>query len=201
MRLLISPASPYVRKVRVLLREAGRAADVEEITVATTAFATDPQVMAANPLGKIPALILDDGSTLYDSRVITRYLDARFDAGLYPEAALWDVLRQEATGDGILDCALAMTYELRFRTPEMQSPEWLDAQWAKIARALDHLEAEAGAQLGGDLTMGQVAVACALGYLDLRHDARGWRTGHPRLAAWAAELSDRPSMQDTAPVG
>jgi len=200
MRLLISPASPYVRKVRVLLREAGRTADVEEITVATTAFATDPQVMAANPLGKIPALILDDESALYDSRVITRYLDAHFDAGLYPDEAIWEVLRLEATGDGILDCALAMAYEVRFRPADKQSTEWLDAQWAKIARALDLLDSEAGAQLDGALTMGQISVACALGYLDFRHGARGWRTGRPQLAAWAAKVFDRPSMRETAPT-
>ena len=200
MKLLTSPASPYVRKARVILLEAGTR-EVQEVEVSTTAFATDEQVKAANPLGKIPALIMDDGQALFDSRVITRFLDSHFGTGLYPSTSLWAVLRLEATGDGILDCALAMTYELRFRPEEKRFPEWLDAQWAKISSALDYLESDLDAQLGGDLNIGQIAVGCALGYLDLRHDARGWRNTHPKLAAWFAAFSQRPSMTATAPKG
>jgi hypothetical protein len=117
MKLVSSPASPFVRKVRVLLRETGLDASVEELDVATTPYATAPEVIAANPVGKIPALIRADGPSLYDSRVITRYLDSLAGAGLYPDAAIWEVLTLEATGDAIMDCAVSITYEGRLRQP------------------------------------------------------------------------------------
>lgn len=198
MQLLMSPASPFVRKVRVLIREAGQTGAVEEVTVTTTPMASDPAVLAANPLGKIPALIRPDGPAIYDSRVITRYLDDRFRAGLYPASRLWEVLTIEATADAIMDAAVAMTYEARFRPAELQFPDWQDAQWAKITRALDALGDLWASHLSGPLDMGQIAVACALNYLDLRHDARGWRTGRDGLDDWCAAFNARPSMASTA---
>jgi len=106
MKLIMSPASPFVRKVAVLIRETGQQGDIEEVEVSTTPVNTAEAVWAANPLGKIPALVLEDGRALYDSRVITRFLDARAQAGLYPEDRLWDVLTLEATADGILEAAV-----------------------------------------------------------------------------------------------
>ncbi|MEL7390870.1 MAG: glutathione S-transferase N-terminal domain-containing protein, partial [Pseudomonadota bacterium] len=97
MQLLISPASPFVRKVRVLLREADLLDDVDEVLVSTTPLASDPTVLAANPTGKIPALIRDDRPAIYDSRVITRFLDDRGNAGLYPAQRIWEILTLEAT--------------------------------------------------------------------------------------------------------
>jgi glutathione S-transferase len=194
MKLLISPLSPYVRKVRVLIREAGR--EVEEQTVSTTALATDPAILPASPLGRIPVLIRDDGPPLVDSRVICRFLDARWDAGLYPEDRLWEVLTLEALAEGMLDSALLMAYELRLRPEARQWPDWIEAQWAKVARTLDHLE---GGVPEGPLDMGQVALACALGYLDLRQAARDWRRGRPRLAAWEAGVAARRSLAATRP--
>ena len=202
MKLYHAATSPYVRKVMILLLEAGRAAEV----ILVPAFGTpvDPGSMpvAQNPLGKVPALERDDGPALYDSRVICRYLDDRFGSGLYPVGPrLWDTLVLEATGDGILDAALLMVYESRVRPEERQHSPWVEAQWAKVARALDALEERWLSHLAGPLCMGQVAVACALGYLDLRHDARGWREGRAGLAAFGARMAARDSMIATVPPG
>ena len=100
LKLLMSPASPFVRKVRVLTREAGRENEVEEVRVQTTALATDPAILPFNPTGRIPVLVREDGPAILDSRVICRFLDARFQAGLYPEARIWEVLTLEALADG-----------------------------------------------------------------------------------------------------
>ncbi|MBP0482696.1 glutathione S-transferase [Sagittula salina] len=199
MKLLHSPASPFVRKVLVTLRETGQLSDVEVVNIATTPMASHPELIAANPVGKIPALIRQDGPTLYDSRVICRFLDARAEAGLYPEKRLWDVLVLEATADGIMDAAVSIVYEERFRPKEIVSMDWIEAQWAKVSRALDALETRWMSHLSGPLDMGQIAVGCALGYLDFRHDVRGWRTGRPELAAWEARFARRESMVATRP--
>lgn len=199
MKLIMSPASPYVRKVRVLIREAGLTGRISEQEVTTTPLDTAPEAIAANPLGRIPALVRPDGPAIYDSRVICRYLDQMSDAGLYPDSALWEVLTLEATAEGLLDSAVTMVYETRFRGDAAWSP-WLDAQWAKIDRALNALEALWLSHLAGPLTMGQIATGCALGYLDFRHGDRDWRGTRPALAAWYAAFSDRPAMQETAPA-
>ena len=141
MELLGSPASPFVRKVCVMIAEAG-IADVPLVQVTASPLGGEDRLNAANPLGKIPALIRPDAPTLYDSRVITRFLDAQYGAGFYPEARLWDVLTIEATADGIMDAAVGLTYERRFRAPEIQFAQWMDGQWTKIARALDVLEGQ-----------------------------------------------------------
>ncbi|MCW8843847.1 MAG: glutathione S-transferase family protein, partial [Rhodobacteraceae bacterium] len=170
------------------------------LNVKTSPVATAPDVRQANPLGKIPALIREDGRALFDSRVICRYLDARAGGGLYPETRLWDVLTLEAIADGIMDAAVLMTYEARLRPPERQDNDWIAAQWTKITHALDTLEADWTAELNGPRDMGHFALGCALGYLDFRHEARGWRTGHPALADWFVTLSAYESMQSTAPT-
>jgi glutathione S-transferase len=199
MKLLTSPASPFARKVRVLIRETGQQSAVEEVNVTTSPLASAPEVVAANPTGRIPVLIRDDGPALYDSRVICRYLDARAGGLLYPQARLWEVLTIEATADSILDSAVQLTYEGRFRAPEMQSAEWMDAQWGKIARAVHALGDRWMSHLAGPLDMGQVAVSCALAYLDFRHDARGWRQGNALLSQWQERFASRPSMTETRP--
>ena len=199
MKLYHSPTTPFGRKVMVHLIETGQAKDVTVIAVAGTPTSPGTMPVDQNPLGKIPALVLDDGTAIYDSRVITRYLDELWGAGLYPADRLWDVLTLEAAAEGILDSGLLMSYEVRLRPDDRQWSGWLDAQWAKIANALDMLEPEAAALGARPLDMGQVALGCALGYLDFRHDARGWRTGHPQLADWYARFAQRPSMQATKP--
>lgn len=199
MKLLMSPASPFVRKVRVLVREANLLDAVEEVTISTTPIKTDPDLIAANPIGKIPALIRDDGPAIYDSRVICRYLDDFANAGLYPASRLWEVLTLEATADGIMEAALFMTYEGRLREPAKQSEDLVEAQWAKASRGIAAIEDLWTSHLAGPLDMGQVAVACALSYVDLRHDARNWRDGHSALADWHAAFLERGSLQETEP--
>lgn len=196
--LLSASASPFVRKVRVLLLETGQD-DVTLQDVATTPVATAPEVAAANPVGKIPALIRDDGPAIYDSRVICRFLDDRAKAGLYPEHQIWDTLTLEATGDGIMDAAVLMVYEARVRPEDMRYQPWLDAQWGKIARALDALDTRWMSHLHGPLDMGQIAICCALGYLDFRHPDKEWRKGRDALAAWEARFAERSSMRATIP--
>jgi glutathione S-transferase len=196
MELLGSPASPFVRKCLVVLAETGQD-DVIFTEVATTPMDTAAAAAAANPLGKIPSLIRDGGPTLYDSRVITRFLDHRAQAGLYPETRLWETLTLEATAEGIMDAAVTSVYEKRLRPEEFWYQPWLDAQWAKITRALDALESRWMSHLHGPLDMGQIAVACALGYLDFRHGANDWRKGRDGLAAWYEAFAERPSMQGT----
>lgn len=201
MKLYHSPTSPYVRKVMVLLHETGLIHQVETVPAAGTPVAPGTMPLARNPLGKIPTLERPEGPALYDSRVICRYLGEMAGGGLYPPARIWETLTLEATADGILEAALLMIYEDRLRAEATRSPEWIEAQWAKIARALDAVEARWMAHLAGPLDAGQIAMACALGYLDFRLDARGWRDGHPALAAWEARFAERPSMKETVPVG
>ncbi len=200
MKLISSPLSPFVRKVRVLLLESGLADQVEVVDVTTTPLETDPQAAAANPLGKIPALVRLDGPAIHDSRGITRYLDQQAGGRFYPEARLWEVLTLEAIAEGIMEAALAMTYEARFRPEDMRYAPWVEGQWAKAARALDAVEGRWMSHLAGPLDMSHIALGCALGYLDFRHDVRGWRDGHPALEAWYAKMSARESMVKTAPA-
>ncbi|MEL6914785.1 MAG: glutathione S-transferase [Pseudomonadota bacterium] len=201
MRLTQSPASPFVRMAVVTAHEAGVIDQVELVPVTTSPVDTAPEVAAANPLGKIPVLSRDEGGALYDSRVICRYLARLGGAALYPEAREWEVLTLEATGHGIAEAAVLMVYERRVRPEAEQSPGWIEAQWGKATRALDALEARWMSHLQGPIDMGQIAVGCALGYIDFRHPEREWRAGRPALAAWDARFAARPAMGATAPSG
>ena len=200
MKLYYAPTSPYVRKVMIVLEETGQLGDVELVNVATTPVDADPALLAKNPLAKVPALERPDGPTLYDSRVITAYLDSRGGDKLYPSGARrWDTLTLEATADGILDAALLMTYEARLRPEDKRMPEWVDGQWDKITRGVAALNTRWMSHLNGPLDMGQIAVGCALAYVDFRHGARGWRQGNDGLAAWFEAFEARPWMQSTVP--
>lgn len=200
MKLAYSPASPYARKAVVVLHETGQIDDVEVYLGSGTPFEPNLASVQKNPLGKIPALERPDGVALYDSRVICAFLDDRAGGKLLPSGARrWETLTLEATGDGIMDAALLITYEARFRPIELQMEQWTDAQWAKVTRACSALNTRWMSHLAGPLDMGQISVACALGYLDLRHDARGWRQGHDALAAWFETFSERASMQASKP--
>jgi len=198
MKLLFSPTSPFVRKVRVLVHELGLGDAITEQQVATTAFNSDPNVIAANPLGKIPALIRDDAPTLYDSRVITRFLNDTNDGSFYPASRIWDTLTLEATADGIMETAVSMAYEVRLRPENEQSPDWVEAQWQKTSRGIAAVNDRWMSHLSGPLDMSHIAVACALSYVDLRHDVRNWRDGNDALATWHAAFKERESMQATA---
>jgi glutathione S-transferase len=198
MRLYHAPASPFVRKVMVLLHEAGATDRVTLVPVSGNPLDPGSFPVDRNPLGKIPALERDDGPTLYDSRVICRYLDDLLTTGFYPPAPhLWETLVLEATADGIADAAVLMRYEDFLRPAEFRQPDWLEAQWAKVARSLDAVESRWMSHLAGPLDMGQIALGCALGYLDFRHGHRNWAATRPALAAWWAAFSQRPAMLAT----
>ncbi|HEV7334824.1 MAG TPA: glutathione S-transferase [Bosea sp. (in: a-proteobacteria)] len=182
LTLRSSPASPFGRKVKISMIELGLT-DKIEIVVADTTNPADP-LRKQNPLGKIPTLVLEDGSSLFDSRVIVDYLDHL--AGgwrIIPAGAeRFAQLRLQALADGICDAALLQVYEVRFRAAEMRHAGWVENQQGKIDRALATLEAEPPA-FADRPRIGEIALACALGYLDLRHEGK-WRAAHPRLVAW-----------------
>ena len=200
LTLYHSATSPYVRKVMVLAHEAGLVDRIALVPASGTPLDPGTVPVGANPLGKVPVLTRPDGGALYDSRVICRYLDALAGDQFYPTGPRqWDCLTLEATADGILDAALLMVYESRLRPTEMQMSDLVDGQWSKIARSVALLEERWMAYLAGPLCMGQIALACALGYLDFRHSARGWQDLAPQLAAWHAKMAARQSMIATAP--
>lgn len=200
MELYWSPASPYARKCRVTIIEAGLEDQVRLSTAMGSPYDSSGMPVAHNPLGKLPTLVRSDGCALYDSRVICRYLDMVGKRGLYPEPPhLWETLTLEATADGIVDAAILMVYEFRLRPEEKQLEPFVEAQWEKATRALDMLEERWMSHLAGPFDAGHIAAACALGYLDLRFAAREWRKGRPALAGWFEKISARPSLAATAP--
>jgi glutathione S-transferase len=182
--LRYSAASPYARKIRIAAELLGLNERIEIVAASTT----DPgdTLRQQNPLGKIPTLILEDGSALYDSRVIADYLDHLGGGKLIPDdpARRFEVLRLQALGDGINDAALLIRYETATRRAELRDQDAIDLQRGKIDRALASLES---APPSGPVTIGQIAVACALGYLDLRFEG-AWRARCPKLVAWLAEF-------------
>lgn len=200
MDLFYSDASPFARKVLVTLHETGQRDDVTLVSSTQTPLASNPAILAQNPLGKIPTLRRPDGPALYDSRVICRYFNDRAGGKLYPETRIWETLTVEATADGILDAAVLIVYEDRCRDEGMRSTPWIEAQWLKVERGLDAVEGRWMSHLNGPLDMGQIAMGVALGYLDFRHAGRDWRQGRPGLAAWASRFVSRPSMEATRPA-
>lgn len=196
LTLRSSPASPFGRKVKIAAKVLG-VSDKISIVAADTNDPAD-SLRGQNPLGKIPTLVLDDGSTLFDSRVIVEYLDHFAGGGrLIPEGdGRFAQLRLQALGDGICDAALLQVYEGRFRAPEMRSASWVENQAGKVERALATLEAAPPAW-SGQPRIGEIAIACALGYLDLRHEGK-WRANHPKLVAWLDDFAARvPSFEET----
>lgn len=199
MILRSSPTSPFVRKVRIVIGMLGLDHRVE-LHNADLNAATEP-LRAQNPLGKIPALVLDDGRTLYDSRVIVEYLDHIAGGGrIIPNdaEARFDALTLQALCDGAMDASVLIVYEGRYRPVEMHVPSWIDRQAGKVTRAMAALEASVP-PLAATPRVGDVALACLLGYRDLRFD-RTWRDGHPRLHAWHdAFAAAVPAFAATAP--
>lgn len=183
--LLSSPASPFGRKVKIAASVLGLLDDIKVENASTTA--PEDSLRAQNPLGKIPALILQDGSTLYDSRVIIEYLDHLAGGNrIFPEGeARFAALRNQALADGMMDAGILQVYEKRFRPVEYRFPDWQAYQAQKVERALKILEAAPPAPVGTpeDLDVGTIAITCALGYLDLRFNG-DWRAACPRLSSW-----------------
>lgn len=191
VRLFHAPASPFARKCRVVIRERG-IAGIEETAV--DALTSPDDLIKANPLSQIPALALDDGSSLFDSAVICAFLDTLGTGPILSPATDFPLLRRQAAGDGIGELAVKLRYEQMRREGE-KSPGAQKRWRAGITRALD--EAEAEDRPDGRFDIGEIALVCALGYLDLRHDDMTWREGRPKLTALAARLEQRPSFVAT----
>ncbi|MEN0106845.1 MAG: glutathione S-transferase [Pseudomonas sp.] len=202
MKLFHNPASPFVRKVLVVLLETGQRDRVELETVLLSPTNPSEAVNAHNPAGKIPALCLADGTLLHDSRVIVDYLDHQHvGEPLLPRdgASRWRRLTLASLADAVMDAAVLIRYETAMRPPEKHWADWLDGQQAKIVRALVEFEAAAGAELPSRFDVAAIGIACALGYLDFRQPDLDWRSSSPKLAAWFADVSQRPSMLATQP--
>lgn len=203
MTLFHAPASPFVRKVLVLLHETGQTERVALQTLGVSPVNPVAELNACNPAGKIPALRLADGSVLYDSRVIAEYLDLQHVGNpLIPREgpARWRRLTLAALGDAIMDAAVLTRYETFLRPEDKRWDAWVQEQVEKVRRSLAHLEQEHIAELCSVFDVAAIGVACGLAYLDLRQPELGWRERQPKLAAWYAEVSQRPSMKATEPA-
>jgi len=199
MKLLAAGPSPYVRKARITASIKGLDAKLEVVA------RDDPQLdalRARNPLGKIPVLLREGGEAIFDSHVICEYLDS-----LAPEPVLfppsgdprWRTLTLAALADGILDAALLLVYEGRYREENLRVQSWIDMQQAKIDAALDVLES-APPRWSGHPDYGHITVAAALGYLDFRHDG-AWRAGHPAMVEWLEAFAGAvPAYEQTMPA-
>ena len=200
MKLIGTPTSPYTRKARVVLAE--KRIDYEFIVDPPLDPAT--QVADYNPLGKVPVLVLDDDTTIFDSRVIAEYLDnASPVTRLIPEDTRQriQVRRWEALADGCTDAVVAMVMEKR-RPAEYQYGDWLTRQQAKVERALEAMSEDLAQRAwccGGFFNLSDVAVGCCLGFIDLRLPDVGWRNAYPNLAKLSDKLAQRPSFRDTVP--
>lgn len=199
MKLLISPSSPYVRKVRAAVRELGLESQVEEVI--GIPWDDDTSVPESNPAGKVPALIMDDGDTLFDSPVICEYLDSLSrGAILFPSAgqARWTALRRQALADALLDAMIARRVEGN-RPGDEQSEFWINRHWSAVQRCLDEMERTVP-PTGKPIDIGDLATACALGQLDFRFGDQDWRPGRLSLADWFEEIVKRPSLAQTQVV-
>jgi glutathione S-transferase len=193
MKLRYSTTSPFVRKVHVLAIETGQIDRIELVKTVTT----DPDLGRNNPLQKVPAMEMDDGSSLYDSRVICEYLDSQVGGKFFPPAgpARWTALRRQALADGMMDAAVLRMMESK-KPENLRSADWDKRQKLKVTQGLAALEAD---HLGPQLDIGTLAVAIVLDYLDFRFKAEDWRPAHPKLAAWHKTFSERASLKKTLP--
>lgn len=195
MKLFWSSRSPFVRKVMIAAQELGIADRITPERVVVSATAPHDGVMHHNPLSQIPTLVLPDGSALFDSAVIVEWLDAQFGPRLFPaeKEARFAVLRLQALGDGLMENSVRRLGETTRGT--LRSEPHFAAHAVKMRRVLDALDPLAK-DFGVDA--GTIAIASGLAHLDFRHADLDWRNGHPRLAAWHEDFSQRPSMTRTA---
>ena len=201
MQLYYSPNSPYARKARIIIHELNLGSRVQEVAVTLPA---DAKLRAINPLGKIPALVLDDNSVIYDSPVICEYLDELGQGKFFPRASLfreaqgrWRALTLQALGDGLADAVVRRNQEMRL-PEEKRSAEVIQRQTASIEAAFSVAD-RASAKFPEYPTIGEIAIACAIGYLDLRVPNDGWRDRYPQLARWLESFSRYPSVEATKP--
>jgi glutathione S-transferase len=201
MRLYYSPNSPYARKARIIIHELGLGPRVESSIVKLPA---DAAFRAINPLGKIPSLVLDDGSVIYDSPVICEYLDTLGQGKFFPRAGLfreaegrWRALTLQALGDGLADAVVRRNQEYRL-AEESRSQTVIAHQTSAVETAFSVLD-RASVKFLAEPTIGEIAVCCAIGYLDLRNPSDGWRDRYRQLARWLDGFSRRPSVEATKP--
>lgn len=201
MRLFHTSTSPFVRKVMLVLHETGLISQVETVFLRPQPWAPDAELSRSNPLAKIPVLTLDDGTTIYDSRVIVEYLDSiQKGDPLVPREGRerFRVLRTQALADGILEAAILVFYEREFRPKELHWEGWLDGQSTKVRQGLDALEQEAS-HFGERVDLGQIAAGAAIGWLAFRGVVGDPLAGRPHLARWYEAFATRPSMVATVP--
>ena len=200
MKLHWSPRSPFVRKVMIFAHETGLLDRLDCVRTVVAMTAANVDLLTENPLGKIPTLVLDDGTPLYDSGVICEYLDSlHAGAKLFPPqgSARWTALRWQALGDGFLDLLILWRYE-RERAQPLQS--LMDAFSAKYQATMRSLEQEASSLSNTGFGIGHIAIGCSLSYLDFRFSHLDWRKEHPQITAWHATFAQRPSARLTEPV-
>ena len=201
MKLWYAAASPFVRAVLIFAHETGMIDQLELVDAATTPLNPDDGLIGDNPLGKIPTLVLEDGQSVFDSRVICEYLDGLHDGErMLPLSGIERINVQvaQSIGIGIMDAAVGIRYEQALRPEEKQWQDWLDGQFDKISRSLDVLETWRGGRIQ-DMHMGSITIAAALGYLDFRHAQFDWREGRPVLTQMYETFSKRTSMLETDP--
>jgi glutathione S-transferase len=200
MKLFYSATSPFVRKCLVSAQELELRDRIELVPAAAHPVNRDRALVACNPLGKVPTLVTDDGTVLYDSRVICEYLNGLGDGHLVPreESARWAAYRDQALADGITDAAVLVRYETFARPESLRWKDWIDGQMDKVICGLAELEQRASA-LGRRIDVGTIAIGCALGYLDFRFASMAWRDGYPKTAAWFSRFAERASMMATRP--
>jgi glutathione S-transferase len=202
MKLLFASTSAFVRKVMICAHLSGLAERIEKLDSAAHPVQRDARIGVHNPLAKVPTLVLDDGMSLYDSRVICEFIaHTGCNTHLFPAAgpARWQALQQQALGDGLLDAALLARYEHTARPAAVQWPVWRQANLTKVQACLSSIEAVAPTLGVSQPTIGDIAIACALGYLDFRFPELQWRASCPRAAAWFARFDALPAMQHTRP--
>ncbi len=202
MKLFYSTASPYARKVDVTAREAGIIDQIKIISTNTNPVDPNGDIVASNPIGKIPTLVLDDGRAIFDSRVICEYIDSLgSEPFLFPANGDARISAQtlHALGDGILDASLLARYETFLRPAEFRWDKWTDGQRGKISTALDFLENNFSDFFSSSIDIGQITVACALSYIEFREIVDDWRPGRNKLTEWYSRFSQRESMKATEP--
>lgn len=194
MKILFSPFSPYVRKCLVVAHELGLNDRLGLLPSNAHPVQRDREIIAKNPLGKVPTFFTDDDQVLYDSRVICEYLDDLAGGSLFPKGnARWEALTLHALGDGMLDACLLARYEDVARPEALRWADWRAAQLDKVETSLAFLEANPRT-LADRVDIASLTVACALWYLDLRFPDLGWRDRHSQVATWYAAFSQRPSL-------
>ena len=200
MKIFYSATSPYVRKCLICAHELGLFDRLELIPAAPHPVNRDRSVVAVNPLGKIPALVTDDGAVLYDSRVICEYLNSLGDGRLLPAQgeSRWRALADQSLADGIMDASVLIRYETAVRPESLRWSDWVTGQLDKVTSGLAALEPQARG-LSERVDVGTVALGCALGYLDFRYASLGWREKYPDAAVWFDRFGKRDSMMSTRP--